>query len=105
MLRGNHANWLRDSGQLELAQKEQTICLALANEVFGPDHDSTAEALRGLGLTQIALGLLPEARVGLERSLAILTTRYGNADGPLARIRESIAQLEAAETQARAGGE
>lgn len=105
MLRGNHANWLRDSGQLELAQKEQTICLALANEVFGPDHDATAEALRGLGLTQIALGLLPEARVGLERSLAILTARYGNADGPLARIRESIAQLEAAETQARAGGE
>lgn len=105
MLRGNHANWLRDSGQLELALAEHTACLALANDAFGPDHDATAETLRGLGLTQIALGHLPEARVSLERSLAILTARYGDANGPLARIRESITQLEAAEAKARAGGE
>lgn len=105
MMRGNHANWLRDSGQLERALEEQTACLALANEVFGPDHTSTAETLRGLGLTQIALNHLPEARDSLERSLAILTAHYGDAAGPLARIRESLAALEAAEEKARSGGE
>ncbi|MCX7557217.1 serine/threonine-protein kinase [Xanthomonadaceae bacterium JHOS43] len=105
MTRANLANWLRDSGQLETAHAQQTASLAQAVDSLGPEHDMVAEILRGLGLTQIALGHLPEARASLERSRAILTARYGDAAGPLARIRESIAALEAAEAGTRSSGE
>ena len=100
MLRGNHANWLLDNGQAQAARDEQVVVLALAEKVLGPESKSTAEFLRGLGLSQIALGDLVAARASLERSLAIHVTLFGDAEGPLARIRESIAKLEAAEAAA-----
>ncbi len=100
IVRGNHANWLRDNGQAQESRDELLAVLALAETVFGPETSATAETLRGLGLSQIALGDLAAARASLERSLAIHITLFGNADGPLARIRESIAKLEAAEAAA-----
>ncbi len=101
LLRGNHANWLRDSGQAREARDEQLAVLPLIEKVLGPESDSTAETLRGLGLSQLALGDLGGARASLERSLDLHVKLFGNADGPLARIRESIATLEAAEAAAR----
>ena len=97
MARHNLANWLLDAGQAETALEEQQACLALSESVFGADHDVTAEILRGLGMAQIALGKLPEARVSLERALSIKTALYGDTEGPLARLRENLAQLEVAE--------
>ena len=94
------ANWLRDNGQAQESRDELLAVLALAETVFGPETSATAETLRGLGLSQIALGDLAAARASLERSLAIHIALFGNADGPLARIRESIAKLEAAEAAA-----
>lgn len=101
MTRHNLANWLLDAGQTERAHEEQRACLLLAERVFGAENSVTAEVLRGLGLSQIALGQLSEARTSLERALAIKTSLYGDADGPLARIRESIDTLEAAEEKVR----
>lgn len=95
--RHNRANWLLDAGQAQAALDEQQACLELSERVFGADQDATAEILRGLGMAQIALGKLPEARASLERALSIKTALYGNADGPLARLYESLAQLEVAE--------
>ncbi len=99
--RHNHANWLLDAGQVELSHDEQAASLVLAEKVFGSDDNVTSEVLRGLGRSQIALGRLEEARASLERSLAIKTALYGDADGPLARLREDFARLEAAEAAAR----
>jgi len=101
MARGNHANWLLDDRQPQRALEEQRAVLALSEKVFGPEHDVTAEVLRGLGQAQTALGDFRDARASLERSLAILVKIHGNAEGPLARIRESIARLDAAEQVAR----
>lgn len=98
--RHNHANWLLDAGQLEQALVEQQACLSLSEKQFGADHSVTSEVLRGLGLAQIALGHLADARGSLERSMAIKTALFGDADGPLARLREAFAQLEAAERAA-----
>jgi hypothetical protein len=100
MLRGNHAHWLLDDGQAQAARDEQVAVLALSEKVLGPESKSTAEFLRGLGLSQIALGDLAAARASLERSLAIHIALFGDAEGPLARIRESVAKLEAAEAAA-----
>ncbi len=97
MTRHNLANWMLDAGEAKEANIEQLACLKLAERVFGAEHDVTAEILRGLGLSQIALGQLAEARTSLERSLAIKTALYGDTDGPLAQVREAIGQLEAAE--------
>ena len=97
MARHNLANWLLDAGQPQKAWEEQQECLALSERVFGADHDVTAEILRGLGMAQLALGKLPQARASLERALSIKTALYGDAEGPLARLHENLAQLEAAE--------
>lgn len=100
MARHNLANWLLDDGQIEKAYDEQTACLAISERTFGPEHNVTAEVLRGLGMAQLALGRLAEARASLERSLAIKTALFGDAEGPLARLHENLAQLAAAEQAA-----
>ena len=97
MARHNLANWLLDDGQIQKAYEEQQACLEVSERIFGADHNVTSEILRGLGMAQLALGELREARGSLERSLAIKTEIYGDAEGPLARLQENLAQLEAAE--------
>lgn len=97
MTRHNRANWLLDAGQVELAYEEQVACLALAEKVFGANNNVTSEVLRGIGLAQIARGQLVDARAQLDRSLLIKTELFGNASGPLARLREAFTTLEAAE--------
>lgn len=97
--RHNHANWLLDAGQVQQALDEQRACLELTMELLGPDHDITAEVLRGLGLAQIASQDLPGARQSLERSLAIKRSIYGDNPRPLARLNEAFTLLEAAEQQ------
>lgn len=99
MSRHNHANWLLDAGHVQQALDEQRACLELAMELLGPDHDITAEVLRGLGLAQIASQDLPGARQSLERSLAIKRSIYGDNPRPLARLNEAFTLLEAAEQQ------
>ena len=97
MARHNLANWLLDDGQIQKAYEEQVACLEISERIFGADHNVTSEILRGLGMAQLALGELDDARLSLERSLRIKTEIYGNAEGPLARLHENLAQLEAAE--------
>lgn len=97
MTRHNLANWLLDDGQVGAALSEQQACLELAERVFGQDHEVTSEVLRGLALAEIASGLLVDARQHLERALAIRVSLYGTAEGPLARLREALEQLAAAE--------
>lgn len=100
--RGNLANWLRDSGQAAQAVQELTAVLALAEKAFGQEHEVIAETLRGLGEAQLATGDLVGARASLERSLTMYRALFGDAEGPLARIHESISKLESAESAAAA---
>ncbi len=95
--RHNYANWMLDNGQAQEALAEQQALLGPYERVFGPDSDATAEVFRGQGLALIALGRLGDARTSLEQALRIKTALYGDAEGPLARIRESFQTLEAAE--------
>lgn len=97
MTRHNLANWLLDAGRADEALSEQTQCLALAERVLGPNDDVTAEILRGLGKAQLAIGQLSPAHASLNRALTIKKSLYGDAEGPLARLREDLDALDKAE--------
>lgn len=97
MTRSNLANWLLDAGRAQESLDEQAACLPQAERVFGADNEVTAEVLRGMGRAQLALGQLDAARASLDRAMTIMTALYGDAEGPLARLREDLARLAQAE--------
>jgi non-specific serine/threonine protein kinase/serine/threonine-protein kinase len=94
MARSNHAFWLLDDGQADLAAAEQRAALANAERILGGKHEVTAEILRGLAEAEIALGQRTQARAHAERARAILVGLYGDAPGPLAQVRETMAKLD-----------
>lgn len=95
MARTNHAFWLLDDGQADLAAAEQRAALANAERMLGGKHEVTAEILRGLAEAEIALGQRTPARAHAERAREILVGLYGDAPGPLAQVRETLAKLDA----------
>ncbi|WP_369935090.1 protein kinase domain-containing protein [Xanthomonas tesorieronis] len=95
MARTNHAFWLLDDGQAQAAAAEQRAALADAERVLGGKHEVTAEILRGLAEAEIALGQREQARAHAERTRDILVGLYGDAPGPLAQVRETLAKLDA----------
>ncbi|MBN6149154.1 serine/threonine protein kinase [Xanthomonas sp. AmX2] len=93
--RTNHAFWLLDDGQPQRSAAEQRAALASAERAVGERHAVTAEILRGLAEAEIALGQPVPARGHAERARGILIGLYGDADGPLASVRETLAKLDA----------
>jgi len=95
--RHNHANWLLDDGQVQKAHEEQLAVLEIARRVLGEKSGVTAEIHRGLAEVELKLGNLGQARAHAERALELKMESSGDAEGPLARTRETLAKIAAAE--------
>ncbi len=95
--RSNYANWLLDDGQVRKSYEEQLQVLALARRVFGEKHPTTAEIHRALAEAEVKLGKFADARNHAEIALALIRENSGDAPGPQARAKETLAKIAAAE--------
>lgn len=102
MTRTNLGNYLLDSGDAAGAYRLQTETLPLIRRVIGDVHPSTAELLRGLGLSATALGHYDIAGAALDESLRIRIELFGADDRRTEDVRRGIAELDSARAGAAA---
>jgi serine/threonine protein kinase/tetratricopeptide (TPR) repeat protein len=67
--------------------------VALSEEIYGPDHPSTANIVHSLGELERRAGRLDEARGLLERALRVAEEKVGPDSTPVATVLESLAPL------------